>query len=113
MDRTSHIYHTVTIDSIPANGSVNISVPWHVPSQEGSHTVKVVVDPDNIIGETDENNNDAETPVTVLSASQTTTTSSESSSITGDSTTLGLLGITMLLLVVFAVLIVTRRLRNR
>jgi len=113
MDRTSHIYHTVTIDSIPANGSATITVPWHVPSQEGSHTVKVVVDPDNLINETGESNNMAETQVTVLSASQTTTTSAGSTSVMGDATTLGLFGITMLLLVVFAVLIVTRRLRNR
>ncbi len=113
MDRTSHIYHTVTIDSIPANGSAIITVPWHVPSYEGIHTVKVVVDPYNLINETDESNNMAETDVTVLSASQTTTTSAGSTSVMGDSTTLGLFGITMLLLVVFAVLIVTRRLRNR
>lgn len=109
MDRTSHIYHTVTIDSIPANGSATITVPWHVPSQEGSHTVKVVVDPDNIINETREDNNVAETTVIVNATAGDTTTPSESASVMGDTTTIGLIGLAMLLLIFLVVMIAIKR----
>jgi len=113
MDRTGHIYHTVTIESIPANGSATITVPWHVPSQEGSHTVKVVVDPDNLVNEVNEDNNMAETAVMVNATAGATTTATSQSSLIGDTTVLGLFLLTMLLLVVLVGLIATRRLKNR
>ncbi|GEM_PF-2156051 len=111
LDGNTHIYHTVTISSIPGRGSATVTVPWHVPSYEGSHTVKVVVDPNNLINETDEGNNMAETPVTVQYAPQSTATSSSggASEALSDTMTMGLFGITMLLLVLFVVLIAIRR----
>lgn len=113
MDRTSHIYHTVTIDNIPANGSATVTVPWHVPSQEGSHTVKVVVDPDNLVNEANEENNMAETSVMVNATTGGTTTATAQSSLLGDTTLFGLFLLTLLLLVVLVGLIATRQLKNR
>ncbi|MEA2236957.1 MAG: large repetitive protein [Thermoanaerobaculia bacterium] len=46
-----------TIDSIAAAGTRVVSLPVSLPA--GSHTIKVVVDPDALIGETNETNNTA------------------------------------------------------
>ncbi len=50
--------------SIPANSTLNVKVNWN-STILGEHTIRVVLDRNNTVNETDENNNEAEQAITV------------------------------------------------
>jgi PKD repeat protein len=51
-------------ESIPANGDKNVQVDWTI-EESGDHDIYVVLDPDDDVDESDENNNKASKPITV------------------------------------------------
>ncbi|MFN2202119.1 MAG: CARDB domain-containing protein [Caldilineaceae bacterium] len=57
---------TQVIVSIPAGGSEKASVTYDTTGKEGERTIQVVVDPDDKVAEMDEDDNQAETTLTVL-----------------------------------------------
>lgn len=67
LDGQTQIGLDQTITTLAKGGLVTVQVSW-TPQTEGKHTIKVVVDPDGTIPETDKSDNSAEASVDVLAA---------------------------------------------
>jgi hypothetical protein len=61
---TGELIGEVNVSQIPVNGNATVQVQW-TPAEAGPCNITVVVDPDNTISETDEDNNQAYKNVTV------------------------------------------------
>lgn len=59
-----------TIDRIPAGGSSEVIVAWDTTDKEGDRRIRVTVDPDDAIFETDETDNEAVKNIRVASPSE-------------------------------------------
>ncbi len=59
----SSIVSETTFDIIPANESRSIFVEWN--PEAGSHEIKIITDPDNIINEINESNNEIISPIEI------------------------------------------------
>ncbi|HRW10837.1 MAG TPA: CARDB domain-containing protein, partial [Caldilineaceae bacterium] len=59
-----------TIDRIPAGGSSEVIVAWDTTDKEGDRRIRVTVDPDDTIFETDETDNEATKNIRVASPSE-------------------------------------------
>ncbi|UCD93099.1 MAG: Ig-like domain-containing protein, partial [Methanobacteriota archaeon] len=69
---TFYLIGTDYVWEIPSNSSGNVSVLWNTSGQPGINIINVIVDPDNIILESDEGNNEASTVIIVEPLSDST-----------------------------------------
>ncbi len=58
------------IGSIPSGGTATAQVTYDTTGKEGERTIRVVVDPNNLVTETDETDNEAEATLTVAPPSE-------------------------------------------
>lgn len=56
----------VTVPSLLPGQSVNVTVPWYTTTEAGTHYITVNVDPDNLITESDNDNNRITEPISIL-----------------------------------------------
>jgi hypothetical protein len=56
----------VTVPSLLPGQSVNVTVPWYTTTEAGTHYITVKVDPDNLITESDNENNQITEAINIL-----------------------------------------------
>ena len=62
---SSHLIQTVSAGNLAAGASTTVEASWDTTGHVGEHTIIAYADPDNAIEETNEDNNSANTTVTV------------------------------------------------